>query len=306
MLLILSDWDSRYNNFWKVYSKPSSMMKKSTLSIRSRAFVVSNKNNVQPSKKDRKSCDNIAETAENSMVICNYSIKNAAKKYLTTSSNCSDEEWISDASWKSVSTNESLRVSDSMHFGVESSDDSGSSRVNGVVLHDHFYNILDQKPPIRNVKSHTCESNADQTTPMSAVVENNNDDTTCDASQPEKKKTRRAGRKHKAQNKQAFEDGSNTDKEQVKYKTELCKTGSRRASAATAWGADLHMDFTSLSSLNPNGKSKTTSQNLELCSKSNLTSVCIKNKTILHKNDTILHKNKNYRQLFFNIIIFII
>lgn len=110
-----------------------------------------------------------------------------------------------------------------MHFGVESSDDSGSSRVNGVVLHDHFYNILDQKPPIRNVKSHTCESNADQTTPMSAVVEINNDDTTCDASQPEKKKTRRAGRKHKAQNKQAFEDGSNTGKEQVKYKTELCK-----------------------------------------------------------------------------------
>jgi hypothetical protein len=68
------------------------MMKKTTLSTRSRAFVVFNRNNAQPSKKDRKSCDNIVETAEKPMVICDYTIKNATKNYLTTASNCSDEE----------------------------------------------------------------------------------------------------------------------------------------------------------------------------------------------------------------------
>jgi hypothetical protein len=92
-----------------------------------------------------------------------------------------------------------------------------------MVAHDNFYNILDQKRPIRNVKPHTCESIADQVTPMSADVGLKGDGTTCDASQPERKKTRRAGRKHKAQNKQAFEEGSNAGKDQVKYKTELCK-----------------------------------------------------------------------------------
>jgi Zinc finger C-x8-C-x5-C-x3-H type (and similar) len=199
------------------------MIKKSALSVRSRAFVVSNKNNAQPSKKDRQSCDDIAQAAEKSMVICDYAAKNATKNYLTTSSNCSDEDCMSDVSCKSISTNESLRNTDHMHFGVESSDDAGSGRANDGTADGHVYNILDQKPPIRNVQSHTSESIAENIAAMSAAAGCKPDQTVCDGTQPDKKKTRRAGRRHKAHNKQTFEDGSNPGKEQVKYKTELCK-----------------------------------------------------------------------------------
>ena len=198
-------------------------MKKPTLSTRSRVFVASNKNNAQTSKKDRKSWDGILESPEKSMVICDYSLQKCNKKYLTASSNFSDEEWISDSSWKSISTSESTRNDEINNWGVESFDDSWKSRPNEMELQNNSYNNLDQKHPIRNVYTHTCESITDQVNPMSGDDENKGDESTCDASQPEKKKTRRAGRKHKAQSKQVFEDGSNTDKEKIKYKTELCK-----------------------------------------------------------------------------------
>lgn len=179
-------------NFWPRTRK---MMKKSTLSTRSKAFVSSNTESFKFLRKERKSLDENSESPENPMVIGNFADCYSNQLPRNKSNKNRDDERSQHGSTKSASTSTSIRNVANSDSCSDSSDDLSEA---WIILSPWGRDPKAQ--PSIQFQSFAADSSA-----------------------AEKKKTRRAGRKHKAQTKSTPEETSNSDKEKVKYKTELCK-----------------------------------------------------------------------------------
>ena len=197
------------------------MFKQSSLSTKSRVFVVSN--NTKSSDKNNivKSAENISFFNENSMVKSDLKQNKCHQVLRKMEVIVNDEECDSECSFHSNSTNGSSRRYESQDNSSERSDNSWNSRFKEVEFCCELYNN-DQKTPIRIQKAHRHESEQDLSTRNSDQEIDAYESTTTDSAASIHKKTRRGGRKNRTQ-KFKNEEKSISDKEAEKYKTELCK-----------------------------------------------------------------------------------
>lgn len=200
------------------------MIKKSTLSTKSKVFVVSNRKESSKAAKQDLSVEKAREDPQKSMVTENFKISFGPNIVRKMAADANDDEWGSECSYQSASTNGSVRRYEQYDGSSERSDDSCNSRTTEGNSDKEVYNNFDQKHPIRNPVFHIKHSITEIANSKTAEISINGDVTTNDASPVHHKKTRRGGKKNRAQNRVKEADKKSTsDKVVTKYKTELCK-----------------------------------------------------------------------------------
>lgn len=199
------------------------MIKKSTLSTKSKVFVVSNRKKSSENIKQHNSSENVCENTENSMVIWNLNDSFDSFILRKMAAEVKDDEWGSECSYQSASTNGSIRRYEQHDSSSERSDDSCNSRSTESISDKEIYNNFDQKHPIRNQVFQIKQSNTGFNMGEGTQLTENSEASANEASPVRHKKTRRGGKKNRAQNKLKEAEKSTSDKVLTKYKTELCK-----------------------------------------------------------------------------------
>lgn len=198
------------------------MERLSTLSTKSKVFIASDRKKSKESTSVIKAAQIISWIEENPMVISKRNQNNYNQELRKMEIKGIEEECESECSFQSSSTNRSSRWYDSQDNSSERSDNSCNSRSNEVDFCSDLYNNIDQKHPIRIQKSHVHTSDSETSAKNKDEKFYSNEISSVDTSSSVHKKTRRGGKKNKAQ-KLKYEEKSISDKESEKYKTELCK-----------------------------------------------------------------------------------
>jgi hypothetical protein len=201
-------------------------MEKSTLNLRSKAFVMKTMEKVQQLKREIPS---FAKTNESISIVLNErSIRKQRGVFSRTkSSHGRFDVNTSESSLKSCSTVSSLKNNSEDETTSEISDENNSclfsQKSDYRKLDTCYYNNFDQKSSASNQKSSTSSASTVITQPWEVSIEGSVPVSPVSSNKTEKKKIRRAGRKHRSNKSKNSDVSSKSDKEKVKYKTEICK-----------------------------------------------------------------------------------
>lgn len=209
------------------------MLKKSNLSTTSKCFVLKTIAQTKKPRKERQSFDRFIGADQklidkDDTAGCTVGIsRNKSSSYRL-------EELSPEGSVKSISTMDSIRH----HVEVDCGSDCSENSAPEQNLYNSYYNAqtlvpgalsamnynnLYQKCLVRNEMTCKISSNSLFQFSECAETDTSSQASPANAEASDKKKRRRAGRKHKSHNQQNSDDTTKSDKDKVKYKTEMCK-----------------------------------------------------------------------------------
>jgi hypothetical protein len=209
------------------------MLKKSNLSTNSKCFVAKTIAQTKKPRKERQSFDRFIGADQklidkDNTAGCSVGIsRNKSSSYRL-------EELSPDCSVKSISTMASIQHYVETDCGSDCSENSNPEQymynscynpqtlVPGA-LSAINYNNLYQKCLVRNEMTSKISCNSLLQFSEGTETDASSQLTSANTEASDKKKRRRGGRKHKSNNQQNSDDTSKSDKDSVKYKTEMCK-----------------------------------------------------------------------------------
>ena len=206
------------------------MLSKSSLSINSKVFVSKTQTEPNSNKMSKLSFDSLPTKRQD---FTGKDRMDSSENYFPRQKSFAQrsEEMSPTGSNTSFSTTETFNLEGESGYSTDSSDGSSKcvspwkNSCNGVNVSNgqNNYRNSDQKYLIRNVFASAfvpCASSVQPGT-ASSLQTMSEERANCDGN--EKKRRRRAGRKHRRKNSKNSDQSLNSDKDAIKYKTELCK-----------------------------------------------------------------------------------